>query len=324
MKTCLIRRRLSAGLGLAMLHPLAFPGVLSERPIKLIVPAGAGGISDLNARVISPGLAEKLGQSVIVENRAGGAGAIGAGAVAQAAADGHTLLVSTIAEYCITPNLSERFRSIVSNLVPVILLTDTPLLLVANPGVPFNNLAELKSYAGNARHALSFATAGNGTLNHLAGLQLGMAADVRWEHIPYKSGAESVAAVLGGQVPLAVAGLAVVRQQIAAKRLKVIGIFTERRLASDPEWPTFVEQGLANVVASNWVAMSAPRGTPPDTLSKINEAANEALATPAARKSLEDAGSVIVGGKVDVLVARAREDGARYEKIIRATGLKLE
>lgn len=321
MPTVLTRRSFGVFLASAAAASLA---AYPERVVKIVVPYGPAGISDIAARTIANKLSAKWGHSVIVENRAGGAGLIGTGAVASAPADGYTLLVATVAEFTVTPHLSKQGLDAARALVPVALVSDTPLTVVANANAPFGNLRELVAYAKTQRAGVSFASPGIGTLNHLAGEHLGSAAGIKLVHIPYKGGGQSVASVVGGEVPLGVAGVSVVKAHIEAGRLKVIGVAAEQRLASNPQWPTFIEQGLPGFVASNWVAMAAPAHTADDVIAKINADVNEVLRMPDVRAQLVESGADPVGGGPEVLSARIRTDSERNRKVIQAIGLKLD
>jgi tripartite-type tricarboxylate transporter receptor subunit TctC len=177
---------LAAGMASAQSYP--------NRLVKIIVPYGPAGISDIAARTIGNKLAEMWKHPVVVENRAGGAGAIGTGAVAGAAPDGYTLLVATVAEFTVTPHISRQTFNVQRDLVPVIMLTDTPLMLVANPSAPFSSVRELIAYARSKGAEVPFASPGVGTLNHLTGEYFGAAIGARMVHIPYKGGGQAVAA----------------------------------------------------------------------------------------------------------------------------------
>ena len=295
-----------------------------DKVVKIVVPYGPAGISDIAARTIANKLAAMWKQGVVVENRPGGAGLIGTGAVASAAPDGYTLLIATVAEFTVTPHLGKQTVNVARDLVPVALLTDTPLMIVANANAPYADLRELVAYARTQREGLSFASPGIATLNHLTGEHFGAVAGVKMVHIPYKGGGQAVAAVVSGEVPLGVAGVSVVKAQIEAGRLKTIGVAAEQRLASNPQWPTLIEAGLPGFVASNWVAMAAPAGTPADVLAKLNADVNAVLRMDDVRTQLTQSGADPVGGDAEVLAARIRTDSERYGKVIRAINLKLD
>ena len=320
----LTRRSFAALLGLAAARPAAFARTFPEKVVKIVVPYGPAGISDIAARTLAAKLAARWNQPVVVENRTGGAGVIGTGAVAGAAPDGHTLLVATVAEFTVTPHLGRQGFDVARDLVPVALLTDTPMMVVAHAKAPFNDLRELVAHAKTQPDGISFASPGIATLNHLTGAHLGSAAGAKLVHIPYKGGGQAVAAVVGGEVPLAVAGVSVVKSHIEAGRLKAIGVATQQRLKSNPQWPTLEESGLPGLLASNWVAMAAPPGTPAELVARINADVNEVLQMEDVRAQLLQGGAEPVGGRPQVLVDRIRMDSERYRKVIQAIGLKLD
>lgn len=295
-----------------------------DKPVRIIVPYGPAGISDMAARILGAKLASKWGQAVVVENKPGGAGLIGTTAAAQAAPDGYTLLLATVAEFAVTPHMSKHSLEATKGLVPIALLTDTPLVLVANPKAPFNNLRELVAYAKSQPNGLSYASPGVATLNHLTGEYLAVATGIKLVHIPYKGGGQSAAAVVAGEVPMGVSAMSVAKAAIDGGRLRAIGVSSEQRLKSAPEWPTIAESGLPDFVASNWVAVAAPAGTPKAIVAKINTDINDALQAGDVRSQLAQTGAAPVGGKPEALATRIRIDSARYQKVIQAAGLKLE
>jgi tripartite-type tricarboxylate transporter receptor subunit TctC len=323
MPGSLTRRSFAAILGLAA-ATRSFGATYPDRSVRIIVPYGTGGISDIAARIIGNKLAAMWKQGVIVDNRPGGAGAIGTGAVASAVPDGYTLLLATGSEFTVTPHLSKQPYEVARDFVPLALLTDTPLMLVANANAPFNNVRELVAHGKAQGGGVSFASPGVGSLNHLAGEHFGAATGVKMVHIPYKSGAQAVAAVVSGEVSLGVSGVSVVKAQIESGRLKPLGLAAEQRLKSNPQWPTMIEAGLPGFVASNWVAMAAPTGIPADIAAKINADINEVLQMEDVRSQLVQSGAEPVGGKPEILAARIRVDSDRYRKLIQSIKLKLD
>jgi tripartite-type tricarboxylate transporter receptor subunit TctC len=297
-----------------------YPG----KVVKIIVPYGPAGISDIAARTIGAKLSTLWKQSVVVENRVGGAGVIGTSAVANAAPDGYTLLVATVAEFTVSPHLGKQTFNIQKDFVPIMMLTDTPLMLVAHASAPFNNVRELVAYAKTQPGGVSFASPGIGTLNHLTGEHFGSATGAKMVHVPYKGGGQAAAAIASGEVPLGVAGVTVVAGHIDAGRIKAIGVASEQRIKTRADWPTMIEAGIPDFVASNWVAMAAPAGTPADVLAKINADVNQVLKMPEVRDQLVKIGADPVGGPPEVLAARIRKDSERYRKVIEQINLKLD
>jgi tripartite-type tricarboxylate transporter receptor subunit TctC len=295
-----------------------------SRPVKIVVPYGPGGISDIAARSIGNKLSMLWKQPVLVENRVGGAGVIGTSAVANAAPDGYTLLIATVAEFTVSPHLGKQPFNAQRDFTPIMMLTDTPLMLVANASAPFNNVRELVNYAKSQPGGLSFASPGVGTLNHLVGEHFGAVTGVKMVHIPYKGGAQAAMAIVSDEVALGVAGATVVMAHIDAGRLKPIGVASGQRIKMRPDWPTMADSGIPDFVDSNWVAMAAPAGTPADVLAKINADVNQVLKMEDVREKITRSGAEPVGGPPDVLAARIKKDSARYAKVIDHIKLKLD
>jgi tripartite-type tricarboxylate transporter receptor subunit TctC len=316
--------RAGAGLFFALAACVASAQSYPNKLVKIIVPYGPAGISDIAARTLGTKLSAMWKQPVVVENRVGGAGVIGANAVAKAAPDGYTLLIGTVAEFTVTQHLGKQPFNPVRDFIPIILLTDTPLMLVANAGAPFNNVREMVAYSKSQSGGLSFASPGIGTLNHLAGERFAFETGAKLTHIPYKGGAQAALAVVSGEVPVGVAGATVVMAHIDAGKLKPIGVASQQRLKSRPEWPTLAEAGIADFVSSNWVAMAAPTGTPPEIIAKLNADVNTVLKMDDVREQLAKIGAEPVGSTPDVLAARIRVDSERYGKIIDHIKLKID
>lgn len=315
-----------AGIGLffALAAYMASAQSYPNRVVKIIVPYGPAGISDIAARIVGNKLSVMWKQPVVVDNRVGGAGVIGANAVAKAAPDGYTLLIGTVAEFTVTQHLGKQPFNPLRDFTPIILLTDTPLMIVANAGTPFNNVREMVAYSKSQRGGLSFATPGIGTLNHLTGERFALETGARMAHIPYKGGAQAALAVVSGEVPVGVAGATVVMAYIDAGKLKPIGVASEQRLKSRPEWPTLAEAGILDFVSSNWVAMAAPTGTPPEIIAKLNADVNTVLKMDDVREQLAQIGAEPVGSTPEVLAARIRKDAERYGKIVEHIKLKID
>ncbi len=295
-----------------------------NKVVRIIVPYGPGGISDIAARTIGNKLSVMWKQPVIVDNRTGGAGVIGTGAVVNAAPDGYTLLIATVSDFTVTPHLGKQTFNVQTDLVPIMMLTEVPIMLVAHPSAPFNNVRELVAYGKTRPDGVSFASPGIATLNHLTGEQFGAATGVKMVHIPYKGGGQAVAAAVSGEVSLSVSAVSVAKSLIETGRLKAIGVASEHRLKSNPQWPTIIEAGIADFVASNVVVLAAPAGTPPDVIAKINSDVNQVLRMDDVREQIVKSGAEPVGGGPEVLRAVIRKDSERYKKLIGTMNFKLD
>jgi tripartite-type tricarboxylate transporter receptor subunit TctC len=296
-----------------------------NKPVKIIVPYGPGGISDIAARMIGAKLSEIWKQPVIVENKVGGGGNIGTGIVARSDPDGYTLLVATVAEFTIAQHLNKQTNvNPLRDFTPISLLTDTPMLIVANMNAPFNNLRQLAEYSKLSSSGISFATPGVGTLNHLTGERLATEMGIKLVHIPYKGGAQASLAIVSGETPLGIAGAGVVMAHVDAGKLKVLAVASQQQIKGQPNWPTVIDAGLPDFIASNWVALAAPRGTPQKIILKIHSDVSAILRMDDVREQLIKMGSDPIGSSPEVLAERINKDSIRYSKVIEITNMRSD
>ena len=256
------------------------------RPITFIVAWPPGGSVDTVARLISEPLRVRLGQPVLIVNRGGAVGTIGANAVAKAAPDGYTLLV-TIGAYPITAALMSALPfDPIKDLTGISLIVRSPNMLVVRPDFPAKNLNELAALAKKEPGKYTYSTAGNGTTTHMMAAMFEQAAGVRLEHIPYLGGAASLQAILSQQTDLNAAVSSTAAPMIQAGRLRPLGIIGDQRSLQFPDIPTFAEQGYPKVRGDSWIGMLAPSGTPPNVIAQINDAIQEIILVPANREKL--------------------------------------
>ena len=258
-------------------HADAFP----DKPITLVVPFPPGGPTDAMARTLAAEMKDRLGQPMIVENRAGAGGNIGAEYVARAAADGQTLLFGTSGPLAINASLYRKIGyDPVKSFAPVIQVGHLPNILVVNPSVPARNVKELVAYAKAHPGKLSYASSGNGASSHLAGVLFNSSADVDLQHIPYKGTGPALNDLLGGQVSMSFTDVLTALPYVKAGKLRALGITTAARSQALPDLPTVAEQGVPGYDVSVFFGIVAPAGTPADRVAKLNQAFVEVLATP--------------------------------------------
>ena len=256
------------------------------RPVTLIVAWPPGGSVDTVARLISEPLRVRLGQPVLIVNRGGAVGTIGANAVAKAAPDGYTLLV-TIGAYPITAALMSTLPfDPIKDLTGISLIVRSPNMLVVRPDFPAKNLNELAALAKKEPGKYTYSTAGNGTTTHMMAAMFEQAAGVRLEHIPYLGGAASLQAILSQQTDLNAAVSSTAAPMIQAGRLRPLGVIGDQRSIQFPDIPTFAEQGYPKVRGDSWIGMLAPSGTPPNVIAQVNDAIQEIILVPANREKL--------------------------------------
>ena len=262
-----------------------------SQPITLVVPFAAGGPADALARVVSRGLTERLGATVVVDNRPGAGGNIGTAAVAKAPADGYTLLLGYIGPLAINPALmGELSYRPLHDFAPVAYLAGNPLVLVARPGLPTPDFAAFAQLAKTTPGGLSYGSGGVGSANHMAGVLLADAAQLPLVHVPYKGAAPATVALLGDQVDVMLNGVSVALPHVTSGKLKALAVTTADRVAALPDVPTLTELGLGPLDVAAWFGVLAPAGTAPDRLATLETAVLATLQQPAVQNQLTTAG----------------------------------
>src|SRR5471032_949168 len=284
-----------------------------DKPIKIYIGYAAGGSTDVVARLISPGLGERLGQPIIIDNKPGSAGDFAAETMLQAPADGYTLMMSTVAVHAINPGLmKQRFN-------PIAFVCSYPMIMIGSPGTAFRTLAELKELA--AKTPTFYSSSGVGSPGHLAGELLVKATGANLIHVPYKGGAPSVLAIVSGEAHVNFATLPAVIPQIRAGKVRAIGLASKDRNPAVPDVPTMAQLGLADFEVGTWSALIAPRGVPPAIVQKINAAVNATLNDPAVRQRLVEEGSEILVMTPTETAAFMRAENARWVKVVKDAGI---
>jgi tripartite-type tricarboxylate transporter receptor subunit TctC len=274
-----------------MVAPTAAHAAWPEKPIKIVVPFAAGGPADTIARVVGRGLSQKLGATVVVENKPGAGGNVGTVQVARAAADGYTLGIGYIGPLAINPTLFRKQDFNPSReLAPISLLAVSPLVLVTPPGLAANSLDELVQLSKTRKQGLSYGSGGVGSANHLGMELLKNATGMKLVHVPYQGVAPATADLLSGQIDLMLNGIQVSLGHVKAGKLKVIAVSTRQRIAALPDTRTVAESGVPGFDVSAWFGLIAPRGVPPEILQKIEQATRETLAAGEAREQLTATG----------------------------------
>ena len=325
------RRRLArgcigAGLALAAMLavlPQADAQDYPSRPVKIIVPFPAGGTADVMPRVIGEWLSRKWGQPVLVENRTGAAGNIGAEAVAKAEPDGYTLLSAPPPPLVINQNLYPKLGFDPSEFVPIVIMGRVPNALVVNPKLPLNSVAEVIAYAKANPGKLTSATQGNGTTSHLTSELFQMMADLKFQHVPYRGSAPALTDLVAGSVDLMFDNLGVSLPLVKGGQLKLLGVATPKRMASLPDVPTIAET-LPGFESAAWFAIVAPPKTPQAVVDKINADVNEALRQSDIVQRLTQLSAEPIGGTPQATAAYMREEIERWHKVIKAANVKLD
>lgn len=320
-----MQRRLFLSLGAAWSTLAAnAPGFAqSGAPIRILVGAPPGGSTDVLARELAPEMGRLLGRVVIIENKSGAGGNLAADAVARAAPDGNTLLLS-FTSHTINATLYAKLPfDPVADFTPLTMVASSPSVLVAHPSLPAKDVRELIAYAKARPGQLSFAIGGIGSSLHLAGEAFKLGSGLFIVNIPYRGTAPAVADVVAGNVPLMFAPVGNTRALIAAGKLKALGVTAPARLAPLPEVPAIAET-LPGFESSAWFGLFGPARMAPDLVKRISDAARAAVRTDAMRKRLEGDGASPVGNPPDEFARFVRADVARWEKLVRYSGAKPE
>jgi len=314
----------SVFIGCFVLSSSTFGQEYPGRPIKLVVPFGSGGVADVVARAYAERLSLRLGQTVLVENRAGASGNIGTEAVARSAPDGYTLLLAFDGTMVINPHVYPKIGfDTIQDFAPISKLGNSTQILVASPSFPANSLTELISKAKLIR-GINYGTSGTASPGHVSGEMLKQMTGLDLIHVPYKGGAQAVADVLGGQIQLAFTAVATARPLIAAGKLKGLGVTTSERSPQLPEINTFVESGMKDFVVDTWIGIMVPAKTPRNIVDRLARESAAMMTVPEIRQRFLTLGVVPVGNTPDQFGNQVASDLARWAKVVKDSNISLE
>lgn len=311
---------LSAGLALSAAAQDAWPA----RPVRLVVPYAAGGPADLLARMVAEKLAPRLGQPVVIDNRPGNGGHLGGELVARSAPDGYTLVLATIAHN----GAARLYRNLrydpTTELVPVVLLAESPSVLLVNASSPVKSLGDLLALARAKPGQLSYGSAGNGSAMHMAAELLRYMTKVDVVHVPYRGGAPAMVDLLGGQIQFLFDSVGTAHQYLNAGKVRALAVTSPTRNASLPDVPTVAESGVPGYSSVPWYTISAPRGTPPAVIDKLNAEVNAVLKLPELAQRWDALGVQPLGGSPADALRRNQAETAKWSAVIQAAGLHAE
>ncbi len=295
-----------------------------SRPIRLVVPFVPGGVTDSSARLVADKLGQALGQTVVVDNRPGASGNIGAEMVAKSNADGYTLLLGFDGALVTGTHITKPRFNVLTDFTPVTKIGDATLIFVTSPSVPARNFNELVTYASTKKSTgLSFGSSGTGTTCHLAGELLKEQAGINLQHIPYKGGSQALTDVLGGSLPVLCTAVASVSQYVKSGQIRAIAVTGSHRVASLPDVPTLMESGVRNFSVDSWVGVLAPAGTPAPIVTRLQREIRKVLEQPETRTRMLDLGITPVGNTPDEFGKQIRRDYARYGEVVKKAGITL-
>jgi tripartite-type tricarboxylate transporter receptor subunit TctC len=310
--------------GFAAAAALAQP--FPTKPVKLIVPFPPGGAVDVYARIVQPALAENLGQPVIIENKTGASGMIGAESVAKSAADGYTILVGNVATLAMNVGIYKKMPyDPVKDLAPVMQTVMVNYALVVNPAVPAKDVKELVAYAKANPGKLSYGSSGSGSAQHMAAELFKAQTGTDITHVPYKGTGALVGDLIAGHVSMAIADQASMMPQVKAGKLRALGVGGLKRSAEYPDIPTIAESGnLPGFEAVAWQGIAVPVATPPEIVKRLNEAFAKAQDNPAIREKLVAAGLTPVGGAPDDFGRYIKAEIAKWSKVAKDIGATVD
>jgi len=295
------------------------------KPVRIIVPYAAGGTSDILARQLGPKLADAWGQPVIVENKPGANGNVGAEFVAKSAADGYTLLLTDLGGLVISASVYAQLPfNPATDFTPVIMVSYSPHVLAVHPSVPAKDIKELVALAKAQPGKLNFAISGIGGAPHLAGIEFAQRMAVRWTYIPYKGGSDAVAAVAAGQADVLFNGMLATWPTVQGGRLKALAISSAQRVSSAPDTPTVAEQGLPGFETGSFQGVVGPVGMARETVAKLNGELARILGAAEMRERFAKQGTEVRAGTPEALSTWLREEQARWARVVKESGAKFE
>jgi tripartite-type tricarboxylate transporter receptor subunit TctC len=309
---------LAAGMG-AGAHA-AFP----ERPVRLVVPFGAGGITDIVARQVGKGMGDVLGQSIVIENRPGAGGMIAAQVAATAPADGYTIFMGTVGTQVVNPLIYSKLSYDADKFAPVGMVSGSPYVLAVRAGLPAASFSEFVAYAKANPARLNFGSAGNASSPHLGLELLKLTAGLDIVHVPFKSGSEAVNAAIGEQVDVVMDASSVIMPHVASGKLRALAVAADKRLPSAPAVPASTEVGDAQLQISSWNAFFAPAGTPPEVLAALNAALQKTLASPELKERLAAQGTQLYTGTPQEYQHFIAGEKTKWTEIVKRANIKMD
>jgi tripartite-type tricarboxylate transporter receptor subunit TctC len=316
--------KIAIGMFLALMVTWVQAQDYPAKPIRILVPFAPGGAVDTTARILTQKMTERLNWNFVIENRPGGSGFIAAGAVKNAAPDGYTLLMAHTGEFAVNPALYTNMPYELADFAAITMVSDAPMLYLANINAPFNTFQELVAQAKAKPGFVTFSSAGNGSINHLAGEWLALAAGIKMQHIPYKGGAPAAGAVAAGDVHFGVMAVPGATPHLKSGRAKVIGITTAKKSVLDASWATPRDAGIPDLDASIWSGLFAPKGTPQAIVDRLNSEIRKTLDLPEMKKRFAESGYETAGMTSAEFVARIKREADRYKQVVQQAGVKAD
>jgi tripartite-type tricarboxylate transporter receptor subunit TctC len=297
----------------------------AKQPIRIVVPFAAGGTSDILARTLGEKLQASLKQTVVIENRAGAGGVIGADVVAKAAPDGYTLLLGTIASHAINPALQPKMPyDAAKDFAPILLLGSISNVMLVGANQPYKTVADVIAAAKAKPGSIAFASAGQGSSQHMSGETFKLLAGAQLTHVPYKGSAPAIQDVIGGQIPMSFETATVALPHIQSGKVRALAVTSAKRSRVLPDTPTLQEAGVAGFDVASWQALYAPAGTPPAIVQRLNTEIANIIATPETKAKMDGLGLEYSPNTPEQFTAFGRNEIAKWQKVVKEGNVKAE
>ena len=319
-----VKKTIAAVCGALYAAGIASAQTYPAKALRIIVPYPAGGTSDILARLLSPKLNAVFGQPVVVDNRPGANGNIGADLVAKSAPDGYTILLADLGALAISPSIYKLPYDPLKDLAPVTMVAYSPHLLAVHPSVPVKTVKELITLAKSKPGRLNFAVSSIGGAPHLAGVAFEAQTGIKWAYIPYKGGADAIIGLASGQADAIFNGMLATYPHVKSGKLKLLAVSSSKRLAAIPEVPTVAEAGLKDFETGSWQGVVAAAGTPAEIIGRLNTEINKAFSTAEMKENLTRQGAEVHSMTPAELGSWLKTEIDKWAKVVKAANLKLE
>ena len=328
MGQCRTQERHKNRLSFALLLLIAMGAAAAQsyptHPVRMIVPYAAGGASDVTARIVAAGLSERLKQQIVVENRTGAGGAIGADAAAKAAPDGYTLLLGSASEIVMLPVVARIPFDPVRDFAPVALVSDIALVLAVHPSLAAQSVQELIALAKSKPGAINYGSAGIGATSHLAMAMFNAMTGTQMVHVPYKGSVPATADLVAGHLQVGTPTLPAALPYVKGGQLRVLAVTSARRWPTLPDVPTLAESGVPGYEMTLWTGLMAPAGTPQDIVTRLHRETVEVLAMPQVKEAIGRQGGEINTGGPAEFAALIKSDLAKWQRVVKDAGIKVD
>ena len=326
MKTIVVHGVLAlcAILGGATAHAQAQAQAWPAKSIRWIVPWPPGGGADVLSRILQPSVAEALGQQVIIDNRGGAAGNIGAEIAAKSPPDGYTIVFAYSGTHSINPHIYRKMPFRESDFAPIIWMASVPQVVVVHPSMPVKTPRDIITLAKSKPDQFTYGSSGNGAINHLAGALFSSVTGAPLTHVPYKGGGPAAIALMGGEIAMIFGEPATIIQHVKSGKMKAIAVTSAKRALAMPDLPTMQESGIANYDVTSWNGQLAPAATPPDIVRRINSEFNRVISTPEMKKRMIENGYEPMGGAPEKFGEHIRAEIAKWAPVVKSANIRVD